>query len=314
MAEAARRLCISFSGGETSAYMTWLILNSPLRDAYDEVAVVFANTGQELDETLEFVQRCDEAFGFGVVWVESVIHHNQRRGPSAKVVSYETASRMHDADGPFEQMIKKYGIPNSKFKHCTRSLKQVPIEAYLRDVRGWGRDYDLAIGIRGDEVDRVSPRAQERRIKYPLVSPYPTTKPQVNAWWEAQPFRLRIKGYQGNCAWCWKKSMRKLITIYRETPDVFDFPRRMETEYGLTGPEFQKGTPEMEALLSAGYRRAFFRGGATTNDIAAESTRLGDTFVPAADDRTQFEDMTEFTGLDWSGECVDSCEPFGEDQ
>jgi hypothetical protein len=34
--------------------------------------VVFANTGQEREETLEFVKQCDDHFGFGTVWIEGV--------------------------------------------------------------------------------------------------------------------------------------------------------------------------------------------------------------------------------------------------
>lgn len=43
-----RNLVISFSGGETSAYMTHLLL-SKYRVWYREVVVVFANTGQEME-------------------------------------------------------------------------------------------------------------------------------------------------------------------------------------------------------------------------------------------------------------------------
>src|ERR1700693_4621625 len=61
-----RRCLVSFSGGETSAYMThWLLKQKP----YDEYLVVFANTGQENEATLEFVRQCDEHFGFHTVWI-----------------------------------------------------------------------------------------------------------------------------------------------------------------------------------------------------------------------------------------------------
>lgn len=53
-----RRLLISFSGGETSALMAKLILDR-MAGEYDEIRTVFANTGQENEETLRFVDRCD---------------------------------------------------------------------------------------------------------------------------------------------------------------------------------------------------------------------------------------------------------------
>ena len=43
------RCLISFSGGETSAYMLWWLLTHK-SDVYDFV-IIFANTGQENEET-----------------------------------------------------------------------------------------------------------------------------------------------------------------------------------------------------------------------------------------------------------------------
>ena len=306
-----RRLCISFSGGETSALMTWHILNGPLYDEYDEIAVVFANTGEEREETLEFVRDCDRHFGFGTRWIEAVIHHNQRKAPTARLVSFETATRMNAENGPFEQHIRKHGIPNQKFKDCTRNLKQKPIEAYLRDELGWGKDYDLAIGIRADEVDRISSAAKQRRIIYPLVSSPPTTKAQVNEWWRRQPFRLQLKGYEGNCAWCWKKSMRKHITLYRERPELFDFPRRMEQTYPRVGPEFLKDPATRERPIEPDYVRTFFRGSLSVEDIARESARRGDSFVPAPDDHVIYDQFDP--DLDVGGGCEESCEVFADE-
>ena len=61
-----KQVC-SFSGGRTSAYMTYWMLNEwKDRDKY-EMIVVFANTGKEREETLDFVEKCDKAFGFNVV-------------------------------------------------------------------------------------------------------------------------------------------------------------------------------------------------------------------------------------------------------
>ena len=234
-----RRLAISFSGGETSALMTWYILNGPIRDEYDEIEIVFANTGEEREETLIFVKQCQAHFGWDVKWIEAVVHHGERKSNTHRLVDYGTATRMNAIDGPFEQSIRKYGIPNTEARDCTRNLKQRPIESFLKSL-GWGTDYDLAIGIRADEMDRVSPLAARRRLIYPLISNPKTTKPMVNEWWRRQPFRLQLKGYEGNCAWCWKKSMRKHITLMRENENLYRFPHRMEILYDHIGPEFRK--------------------------------------------------------------------------
>lgn len=296
------KLLISFSGGETSAYMTQWVLNN-WRERYPDILVVFANTGQENEQTLEFVKRCDDYFGFNTVWIEAVQFPNERRAAGFKVVSYETASR----DGaPFEAAIKKYGIPNQKFKDCTRNLKQKPIEAYAKSV-GWELGtYDLAIGIRADEGDRMSVAASKRRIVYPLISAHPMTKPKINTWWAAQPFRLELKGYQGNCKWCWKKSFRKHLTIISETPEVYDFPRRMEALYGRIGPEFLKNDPDRP--ISPEYRRTFFRGNMSVQDLFTEYARKKDMFTRADDDAAVFD-----PDFDVGAGCEESCEVFGDD-
>jgi hypothetical protein len=72
------------------------------------------------------------------------------------------------------------------------------------------------------------------------VSEKPMTKPMINFWWDKQDFRLKLKGYEGNCKWCWKKSTNKLLTICIENPEYFDFPKRMEEKFSDFIPESRK--------------------------------------------------------------------------
>lgn len=282
------RLFISFSGGETSAFMAqWLLDNRAYR--YNEIVCLFANTGQENEETLHFVQQCDEAFGLGVVWVEASVN-GRGEGTGHRMVSFDTASR----DGePFQAVIEKYGIPNQAYPHCTRELKLSPMISYLRSI-GWETgSYDTAIGIRADEIDRIAASAREKRLIYPLISDVEMTKPRINAWWQRQSFRLQLKGYEGNCKWCWKKSLRKHLTLLNEHPEWYDFPERMEREHGLSGHNVD-GTP-----------RVFFRQGMDT--LALREIAKGGGFTPASDDAQEYEDQLSLD-LDASNGCSESCE------
>ncbi|WP_287345885.1 phosphoadenosine phosphosulfate reductase family protein [Mesorhizobium sp.] len=291
-----RRLVISFSGGETSAMMTALI-HARMAGEYDAIRCVFANTGQENEQTLEFVRRCDEAFGLGVVWVEAEINPVRGEGVRGRAVTFDTAAR----DGrPFEDVIRKHGIPNKMWPHCTRELKARPIKAWL-SANGWRPgSYDLAIGIRRDEIDRMSPNAKAERIIYPLVSRFPASKADVNAFWERQPFRLELKGYQGNCKWCWKKSLRKHLTIISETPEAYDFPERMEREYALAGNN-PNGEP-----------RVFFREERSVADLRRiAATTL---FRPASDDARHYQRELFSFEMDAADGCEESCEvDFGDE-
>ena len=64
------KLAISFSGGRTSAVMTKLCVDK-FSETHD-IAITFANTGSEHENTLKFVDQCDKHFGWNVVWVEAV--------------------------------------------------------------------------------------------------------------------------------------------------------------------------------------------------------------------------------------------------
>jgi len=292
---------ISFSGGETSAYMTrWLLTTQ--RSAWDEIVVVFANTGEEREETLDFVHKCDIHFGFNTVWIEGVQYPGERKSAGFKIVDYATASR----DGtPFEESIAKYGIPNQKFKDCTRNLKRRPMEAYLRSL-GW-EDYTVAIGIRVDEIDRMSSDAS-RKLFYPLCTVHPMTKPKINSWFSKQPFRLDLKGYQGNCKWCWKKSDRKHFTLFAEDPSIYVFPWKMEQKYGRHGPEFRHDPTTRRDPLPDTYRRTFFRGNRSVEDLYAAYEKIKNTFIPATDDAQIFDPE-----LDVGGGCEESCEVYADE-
>lgn len=287
-----KRLVTSFSGGETSGFMAAHI-HMVWRDKYgwDEIVYLFANTGQENEETLEFVEQCSRRFGFKVVWVEAVVHEG-RKSTTHRVVDISTASRKGE---PFEAVIRKYGIPNHDWKHCTRELKLNPMLSYLDSI-GWERGtYDTAIGIRADEARRRSPTAKQSRIIYPLMDMQPTTKPEINKFWLSQPFRLYLTGYQGNCKTCWKKSDAKLLAIMDETPEKFDFFERMERQYGTVGAEYRKDEPAKNE------RRVFFRGHRSVVDLRAlyDFKKAAGTLEEVEDDSLALPDDLF---------CMESCE------
>tara|TARA_R110000851_G_scaffold97246_1_gene210819 strand:- start:87 stop:953 length:867 start_codon:yes stop_codon:yes gene_type:complete len=249
------KLFISFSGGETSAMMTDFIHKT--RGHIYDILVMVANTGQENNETLDFIKQCDDHFGWNVVWVEAVVQHGSRVGSLHRVVNYETARRIDNNTGGtmFEEVIDKYGIPNVKYQHCTRELKLNPMRSYLRSI-GWTKgSYETAIGIRADETRRISKKQTSERIVYPFIDWTTRTKEDVNDFWNRQPFRLNLKDYEGNCRWCWKKSITKHVKLINDKPDTYDFPERMEREKGLKGHNVD------------GTHRVFFRGNQSTNDL-----------------------------------------------
>jgi hypothetical protein len=279
-----KNLFISFSGGKTSAYMTYKILNSTYKEQYDNIVVVFANTGQEHDKTLEFVNNCDKHFGFNTIWIEADISQEKGVGVRPKIVTFDTASRNGE---PFEAFCAKYGIPNMISPQCTSRLKTDPMHYYVRKTLGWGNNYDTAIGIRTDESRRVSKNADVNNIVYPLIDWFPSDKIDVNDFWEDMPFTLEIKEHQGNCKWCWKKSIKKHFMLLEENPEYFDFPDRMEKLYSTVRTDGE-GKPQY-----------FFRGKRSTDMLKQEWQTVRSEGLKQ---QSLFEDE--------NGGCSESCEVY----
>lgn len=281
-----KKLLVSFSGGRTSGYMTKMLLDK-YSDKY-EIKVIFANTGFENEATLQFVHDCDTHFGFNTVWIEAVTHSGAGNGITHKVVTFDTASRNAE---PFETMIEKYGITNMQSPQCTRNLKRYPIEHYMKSI-GWTKwNYELAIGIRTDEVRRVKD-AVDRQIVYPLVHWFPTDKQDVLDWWDDQAFDLQLLEHQGNCKTCWKKSFNKLIMLHNEDPSQFDFFERMEKQYPRVGAEFAK--------YDDAPNRVFFRGHTSVKMLREMAIKSADEDRRAPQQLDLYQD----------GGCSESCEVY----
>lgn len=269
------------------------------KDTHD-IAITFANTGCEHENTLDFVNKCDKHFGWGVVWIEAVVNPEKGKGIRHKVVDYETASRYGE---PMEADFAKHGLPGPGWLHCTRDTKELPIKDYLKSVLGWKwGEFWIAIGIRADEVDRVSTNREKLKFVYPLVDAG-WTKEDVKAECASWPFDLDLKGeHYGNCVWCWKKSMRKLLTLAQDDESIFDFPRKMEEKYS-----------HITTTNDPNMSRQMFRKNMTTVDII-KMAREGN-FEPYRDqDQTQmFSQASYDVFLDTGSACGESCE-IGADE
>lgn len=221
------KICISFSGGRSSAVMTKMVLQK-YPDA--EIQITFANTGFEHEDTLRFVNDCDRhLFGGRVVWIEAVINPAAGEGVGFKVVNYQTAARNGE---PYIAGVRKYGLWNQTNSSCTARLKIEPMQRYLKTkgfFRGKLLNYWTAIGIRVDEIDRVSVNHKENQVFYPLITEG-INKREILKQCAKLPFDLKIDEHYGNCVGCFKKSTRKLATIARDSPEYFDRWEDMERE------------------------------------------------------------------------------------
>jgi len=231
------KLLISFSGGRTSAYMTWYLFNEwPERDNWDKI-VVFANTGKEAEGTLFFVDECSQEWNIPIVWVEASRINSDGNPLSKKgykvghkIVTYETASRNGE---PFEEMISMLGVPASGAPFCSNQLKTFPINSYMKSIGC--KDYYKALGIRFDEPKRIN-KNPDKKIIYPFADSLLVTKQMVQEWWSKQSFDLNIHPDEGNCDNCWKKDFPRLARNMLRNPKSFEWWEEMERKYGQFNP------------------------------------------------------------------------------
>ena len=255
--------CISFSGGRTSAYMLWRVLQSNGGLPSDAV-VAFANTGKEDEATLRFVRDCGQNWGVPIVWVE---YRNDESGFA--VVDYETASRNGE---PFEAIIRKRNyLPNPVTRFCTSELKIRTMHKFLRanwQALGWDAhdlEWDQMIGIRADEHRRVSKiRARghsTETTKETMLMPLADagiTVDDIGEFWEAQPFRLELPTYNGktlagNCDLCFLKGAAQVQSLIAEKPERAIWWAKMEALALASRPDgavFRKDRPSYAQMLA----------------------------------------------------------------
>jgi len=228
---------ISFSGGRTSGYMLWHILDAYDGKLPDDVHVCFANTGKEREETLRFVHDCATQWNVRVRWLEW--RSRLKRTPVAErfeEVGYNSAARNGE---PFEALIEsKKFTPNQAMRFCTEHLK-MQVCADFMEAQGYVA-WNNVIGLRWDEQRRVLTQvAKNESGEFPWTTIMPMARlatmvrrNDVLAFWAAQSFDLGIKGWEGNCDLCFLKGERILKRIIRDNPASAVWWDRMEKTIG----------------------------------------------------------------------------------
>lgn len=234
---------ISFSGGRTSGYMLYRILDVFDGDLPDDKRVVFANTGKEIPETLDFVKRCADEWGVEIVWVERRAIRNTEEKPKylyeTKQVNYLTASR---DGGPFRDLVlaRRYA-PNPVARFCTQDMKIRAIVEYMKS-EGFETPILGAIGIRADEESRavkMNGKIESGQERYLPLYLDGVTRKDVFDFWRSHKFDLELPNNNGvtdwgNCDLCFLKGLNKKLSIIRERPDLADWWIELELELELS--------------------------------------------------------------------------------
>ena len=247
---------ISFSGGRSSGYMLSKVLEAHDGILPDDCKIIFANTGKEMPQTLDFVRDVQENWNIDIIWLERFMRiggeEENKYMYETKVVDYETASRNGE---PFASLANRPYLPNPIARFCTVELKIKAIRDYLWNT-DFPKDFTAFIGIRGDEERRAAKmhgtkeQNQDRWLPMYLDG---VTKEMVGDFWRSMPFDLKLPNNNGttdwgNCDLCFLKGAKKRMSIIKERPDLATWWIEMEDKVGAT---FRKDEMSYKDMLKA---------------------------------------------------------------
>ena len=233
-------LMVTVSGGRSSAMAARYIQKSKKYKHYNKV-YVFANTGQERKETIDFLKDIVKYWKIPLTLVEGVYSSVMGVGVGYKIVDFDNLSMNSE---PFEGAImhknkgKFSGLPNSEAPYCSEMLKTLPCKKLCDDIFGVN-NYQKVIGMRKEDMPkRISwpeIKLDKKRI-YPLLTDFESviSNEELNSFWSKQPFKLNIHNKFGNCELCWKKSERNLVDAIRFGTRSVKWWAEMEAKYGNT--------------------------------------------------------------------------------
>lgn len=254
------RHILSLSGGKDSAALAVY-----MRDRIPDMEYVFNDTGKELPETYEYLDRIGDFLG----------------RPVKKL----------NADKSFDHWYQMYGgmIPSNHRRWCTKMLKLKPFEEYV------GADPVLNyVGIRADE-NRKGYISTKPNIKpvYPFIDDGLVYADIVRILHQAgvgMPPYTRWGRTRSGCYFCFYQQKIEWVNLLETYPDLFDKAAEYEKEYLPTGSLFTWSNGESLSDLRKPDRVAQIKTDAAQRagriEIKANSS-LADVF------RSQREELTE---------------------
>ena len=255
---------ISFSGGRTSGYMLKKILNAYKGNIPNNIHVIFCNTGKEMQETLNFVNKCEVEWHVNVIWLEYDAVNDEH---GFKITNHNEASR----DGePFNLLLKTLRnrriaagktekddpfsvLPNPVARFCTKYLKYDAIRKYMHSINI--KKYDEVLGLRYDEPRRaIRARNASTRNKSKLTPLFTDkkTKEDILSWWSSYKFDLALpiingEAPHGNCDLCFLKKKGKIEKLIREDVNRAKWWADQEQEFNNV---FRKDRPNYAQLIN----------------------------------------------------------------
>lgn len=202
------RHILSLSGGKDSTALAIY-----MRDKVPEMEYVFCDTGEELPETYEYLDRLEAYLGKAIV----------RLNP----------------DRPFSHYLDVYRgvLPDSRTRWCTRMLKIKPFEKYVGS-----EDAISYIAIRADETHRKGYISTKPNLKavYPFIE---AGLIKGDIFKLLDESGLGIPEYyqwrsRSGCYFCFYQQRREWVGLLERHPDLYEKAKGFEKHDKTTGQRF----------------------------------------------------------------------------
>lgn len=240
------------SGGRSSAKVAYIMENSPVYKNKNKL-YVFANTGMERPETIEFLKEIVKNWKIKLNIVQGVYSTELGTGVSYELVDFDTLdmnavtfSKMieHKTKGIYDD------LPNISSPYCSDSLKTQPCKKFADKIFGVN-NYIKVLGYRKEDMPKritLHELKQDKNRIAPLLTDfeYPLGISDLDRFWNEQNFKLKINTKLGNCELCWKKSDNVLIENIVYGTRFVDWMLNEEKKYNST---FLRGRRSIEELV-----------------------------------------------------------------
>lgn len=222
----APRHILSLSGGKDSTALAIY-----MRDKVPEMEYVFCDTGEELPETYDYLDRLEAYLG----------------KPIARL----------NPDRPFSHYLDIYRgvLPDSRTRWCTRMLKIKPFEKYVGDSEAISY-----IAIRADETYRTGYISTKPNLKpvYPFIDAGIIKSDVFRMLDESglgAPEYYEWRSRSG-CYFCFFQQRREWVGLKERHPDLYDKAKEFEKFDEVTGKSFTWSQKESLAELEQPERMA----------------------------------------------------------
>jgi len=228
------RHILALSGGKDSSALAVF-----MKDRVPEMEYVFCDTGDELQETYDYLDKLEYFLGKKITRINS--------------------------DRPFAHYLKLFRgvLPDARTRWCTRLLKIKPYEIFVGDA-----NVISYVGIRADEPYRTGYISTKENVKamYPFVE---HNIRRADVFKILQESGLGIPSYyewrsRSGCYFCFFQQRIEWVGLLERHPDLFKKAMEYEKTDPLTGEHFtwvqnesleELAMPERVAAIKANYEK-----------------------------------------------------------